>query len=91
MSQRSIPQNAQVTIPLDEWARAIAVEAARVAVSEHMAACPQAPAVLANTKMIVKNAETITTLRLRWSLLVGLMASSGLLGGTVGSILNKLI
>ena len=62
-----------VSVPLSEYMRSIAVEAARVALAEHAAACP-----------VAKLETRVRRLEVKFAALLGFMAGSGFLGGLAG-------
>ena len=70
----------RIQVPLDDFIREIAKEAARTVIVEHRAACP-----------IGETVKRVDKLSERTSFIFGWMAGSGLLGGAAGATIVKLM
>lgn len=70
----------QVNVPLDQYLREVALEAARTALAEHKRDCP-----------VGDLGKRVWQLELRFATLLGFMAGSGFLGGLAGGFLATLI
>ena len=72
----------KIEVPLDDFIREIAQSAARQVIAEHIVTCP----------LVISHVfDRMTTLENRFSLLLGLIVGSGILGGTAGAMLAKLL
>ncbi len=71
---------AQIQVPLTDFVREVAKEAAREVIEEHTRACP-----------IVEVGRRVRMLEISFAKLLGFMVGSGLLGGGAGAVAAKLI
>jgi len=71
-------------VPLDDYTRAVAKEAAHEAVMEHVRLC-SAPARLDLLEIRVRRIE------IGYAAVIGTMLGSGLVGGLVGGLLSNLL
>jgi len=69
-----------IQVPLDQFVREIAREAARTILREHVSTC-----------LIGETVVRVTKIESRLSLLVGIMLGSGALGGAAGALLTKFL
>jgi len=70
----------EITVPLSDFVKEVAREAAREVLREHVAQCP------------IKEVQAkVESLQVRFAALVGLMIGSGVLGGSVAAGLVKLL
>ncbi len=69
-----------VRVPLRDWMRAVATEAAAAALTEHYERCP-----VADIEKRLRRVET------RAATLWGFMAGSGFLGGAAGALLSSFL
>ena len=70
----------RIQVPLDQFVREIAREAARMIIQEHAASCA-----------IGSVTGRLLTLENRFSLLLGAILGSGALGGAAGALITKLL
>jgi len=79
----------EIQVPLDEFVRQIATEAAREAarcvLEEHRATCP----IDAVAETQREHSRRLGRLELRFVALVAFMAGSGLLGGLAGALISR--
>jgi len=69
----------QVPVPLDDFVREIAREAARTVIDEHRKDCP-----------IEDVDKRLTTVELRMAKIIGVVIGSGLSGGLIGGLISQL-
>ena len=69
-----------IQVPITDFVREVAREAAHAVITEHLATCP-----------IVKTVERVQKLEVRVGTMIGFMVGSGLLGGISGSVINSLL
>jgi len=73
-------QQPAIKVPLDAWVREIAREAARTVIIEHKQDCH-----------IEQVEKRVGRLEIRFSLLIGFMAGSGVLGGVAGGLIARAV
>lgn len=76
--------NEEIQVPLTDFVKQIAREAAQEVIKEHVATCQTAIAFPASV-------ERLRKLEIKTSTLIGFMAGSGALGGGIGAIAAKLM
>lgn len=104
MDNAPISGSKGVEVPLSDWVQAIAEKAAWAVgdrlIERHVLACPvkalaekAAAAVVEHEKNcpIKEVVQQVDSLKQRFALLVGALLGSGILGGTVGALLSKLM
>jgi len=70
----------EIRLPLDDFVRGVAREAARTVIEDHAKAC-----------VVWEVQRKVDAVQLRVATLIGAIAGSGVLGGGVGALLSKLI
>lgn len=73
-------ENPGVTVPLPDYVRDAAREAAWTVIKEHVGSCP-----------IAKIEIRMTDLEKRFNILLGAIIGSGVLGGAAGAIVQRMI
>lgn len=70
----------QIRLPLDDFVRGVAREAARMVIEDHSKSC-----------VVWEVQRKVDAVQLRLATLIGAIAGSGVFGGGVGALLSKLI